>query len=57
MYVSAFPNDGYRFVGWSNGETNRTLDFTFSLSSSFPADLFDETYTLILIPIFEKIEE
>ena len=56
MYVSASPNDGYRFVGWSNGETNRTLDFTFNPNSYFPVDLFDDTYTLILIPIFEKIE-
>ena len=57
MFVSARALDGYRFVGWSNGETNYQLNFTLRVNTRFPSELFDETYTLILIPIFEKIEE
>ena len=56
LFVTASPNEGYRFVGWSNGETKNTLSFG-EISDSTYTEWFDETYTLTLTPIFEKIEE
>ena len=54
-YIAAYPNEGYRFVGWSNGVTKYGLDFDYSSNPSF-TDWFDETYTLTLTPIFERID-
>ena len=56
MYVSATAYDGYRFVGWSDGVTNYERKFDFSKNPSF-VEWFDETYTLTIAPIFEKLEE
>ena len=55
MSVYATADDGYRFVGWSDGVTENDRYFHFYYNRKF-VEWFDDTYTLILIPIFEKIE-
>lgn len=55
LFVTATPDTGYRFIGWSNGETSFTLELDFDSNARF-TEWFDDTYSLTLIPIFEKIE-
>ena len=52
LYIQAIADDGYRFVGWSDGETKWSRYFKISASN---VDLFDNNSSYTLTALFEKI--
>lgn len=52
LYIQAIADDGYRFVGWSDGETKWSRYFKISASN---VDLFDNNNSYTLTALFEKI--
>ena len=52
LYIQAIADDGYRFVGWSDGETKWSRYF--KISASY-VDLFDNNSSYTLTALFEKI--
>ena len=56
LVLDAVPQDGYRFVGWSDGSTATRRWFDL-ISSSALIDLADENNCITVTAIFEKIEE
>ena len=52
IVITAVAQDGYRFVGWSDGATNYSRPFGVRLSN---INLFDENNSYTLTAIFEKI--
>lgn len=52
LYIQAIADDGYRFVGWSDGETKWSRYFHISTSN---VDLFDNNNSYTLTALFEKI--
>ena len=53
IVITAVAQDGYRFVGWSDGATNYSRPFWITHSNM---NLFDENNSYTLTAIFEKIE-
>lgn len=52
--IKAAANEGYRFVGWSDGQTNSESSFVLD---DYGLKLFDENRQYTLVAIFEKIGE
>lgn len=52
--VDAVAQEGYRFVGWSDGTTDRCWNKRIQITE---LEKFDENSTYVLTAIFEKIEE
>ena len=52
--VTANPNDGYKFLGWSDGDSSPTRNLTISSEISIKANFFNVFYQFESIPIYDQ---
>ena len=52
--VTANPNDGYKFLGWSDGDSSPTRNVTISSEISIKANFFNVFYQFESIPIYDE---